>query len=172
MDQCVGIASVVALIVDGTTAFGAHGPPQPFRQVPPCGRSLLATRPVDAANVVRFLRSQAHVVLAMDFFTVDTLLLKQLSVLFVIRLSNLSLAGRSCMPPGPIPTESISPIPDLARMRGGGRPSRHRRGSVVEPRDRFRRWASTACLPASASSAETMEWSRVHALRGRPRVLA
>jgi putative transposase len=34
-----------------------------------------------------FLRSQAHVVLAMDFFTVDTVALRQLYVLFVIHLS-------------------------------------------------------------------------------------
>ena len=111
--------------------------------------------------------------LAMDFFTVDTLLLKQLSVLFVIRLSNLSLAGRSCMPPGPIPTESISPHP---RPRQDARGADGHQGTAAGASSNLEidsvDGASTACLPASASSAETMEWSRVHALRGRPRVLA
>jgi putative transposase len=50
-------------------------------------RSGLGPVPRKGPTWTEFLRSQAHVVLAMDFFTVDTVTLHQLYVLFVIHLS-------------------------------------------------------------------------------------
>jgi len=50
-------------------------------------RHGLGPAPRSGPSWSEFLRSQAHGVLATDFFTVDTVLLKQLYVLFVIELS-------------------------------------------------------------------------------------
>jgi putative transposase len=50
-------------------------------------RNGLGPAPRSGPSWSEFLRTQAHSVLAMDFFTVDTVLLKQLYVLFVIELS-------------------------------------------------------------------------------------
>src|SRR5665811_340742 len=50
-------------------------------------RSGLGPAPRGGQTWAEFLRSQAHSVLATDFFTVDTVSLKQLYVLFVVELS-------------------------------------------------------------------------------------
>jgi putative transposase len=50
-------------------------------------RSGLGPAPRGEQTWAEFLRSQAHSVLATDFFTVDTVSLKQLYVLFVVELS-------------------------------------------------------------------------------------
>jgi putative transposase len=94
-----------------------------------------------------FLRSQAHVVLAMDFFTVDTVWLKQLYVLFVIHLSTreVQVLGVTDHPTGAFVTQ-------LARNLVG---DLHDRGRsikfVIRDRDAKFTASSTRCSDPKAS---------------------
>ena len=84
-------------------------------------RHGLGPVPRGGATWTEFLRSQAHSVLATDFFTVDTVSLKQLYVLFVIGLSTreVRILGITDHPTGAFVTQVARNL--VSDLTGWGR---------------------------------------------------
>ncbi len=83
-------------------------------------RAGLGPAPRGGPTWAEFLRSQAHSVVATDFFTVDTVSLKQLSLLFVVELSTrqVHILGVTAHPSGAFVTQvARNLVGDLADRR-------------------------------------------------------